>query len=68
MTQQPHYSVAYALAAQRRSEFEAASRHGALLRAIKLARRESRSTERDQAARARIPQQRGTAKCAADIG
>lgn len=68
MMQQPHYSFAYELIAQRQAEFEAAARHNGLVRAIKLSRREARRRDGADAARAKIPQQRGAARCAADIG
>jgi hypothetical protein len=67
MTQQANYSFGYALAAQRQAEFEAAARHDALVRAIKVSRREARRRD-GSGARGRIPRQRGAAQCAADIG
>ncbi|HET9172848.1 MAG TPA: hypothetical protein VFN97_25705 [Actinospica sp.] len=68
MNQQNHYSFGYALAAQRQAEFEAAARRRALVRAAKLVRRQARSRGAADDVRARIPQQRGAAQCAADIG
>ena len=68
MSQQTSYNFAYALAAQRQAEFEAAARRSAAARAARQARREARRRDGADKARARIPRQRGAARCAADIG
>ena len=68
MNQHYDYAFGYALAAQRQSEFEAAARQRALVRAAKLGRRQARNRGAGDDPRARIPQQRGAARCAADIG
>lgn len=68
MNHQTDYSFSYALAAQRQAELEAAARRNAVVRALKLGRREARRRDGSGGARARIPQQRGSAQCAADIG
>jgi hypothetical protein len=68
MNEQINYTFGYALAAQRQAELEAAARRDALVRVIKKGRREARRGDGADAARPRIPRQRGAAHCAADIG
>jgi hypothetical protein len=68
MNEQINYNFGYALAAQRRAEFEAAARHDALVRVLKKDRREARRRDGADAARPRIARQRGAAQCASDIG
>jgi hypothetical protein len=68
MNEQINYNFGYALAAQRRAEFEAAARRDALVRIVKRERREARRRDGEDAARPRIPRQRGAARCASDIG
>lgn len=68
MNEQINYNFGYALAAQRRAEFEAAARRDALVRIVKKDRREARRRDGAEVARPRIPRQRGAARCASDIG
>ncbi len=68
MNEQINYNFGYALAAQRQAELEAAARRDALVRVIKKGRREARRGDGADAARPRIPRQRGAARCASDIG
>jgi hypothetical protein len=67
MTQQP-ISFGYALAAQRQAELESAARRHVLVREARRARREARRADGAGSAEGRIPRQRGSARCAADIG
>ena len=68
MNEQINYNFGYALAAQRRAEFEAAARHDALVRVIKKDRRQARRGDGADAARPRVPRRRGAAQCASDVG
>jgi len=65
MTQELHHAFGREIVAQRHAEFEAAARHGALIRRLKEGRRQARREE--PAARPRSPQP-ARACCTADLG